>query len=127
MGALYSIDADRIRRTYTTVLDEARINRPDLHSEEKRANLAEILRGQLHLLHEELEGRMDQFHGETRATADHVASRARKALTVENPVAARQPDHLHDMATLARSLLTLCQLPAPPPPGPQTPVSHCIP
>ncbi|MDI1455290.1 DUF6415 family natural product biosynthesis protein [Streptomyces sp. ATE26] len=127
MRTLHSIDADRIRRTYTTVLSETRISRPDLHSEEQRANLAGILRGQLRLLLEELEGRMDQYHGETRATAVHVASRTRAALTVEDPAAARDPEHLHDMAILARSLLTLCRLPTQPPPGPQTPVSHRIP
>ncbi|MER6037963.1 DUF6415 family natural product biosynthesis protein [Streptomyces sp. NPDC001835] len=127
MRALHSIDADRIRRTYTTVLGEARISRPDLHSVEQRADLARILHGQIQLLLEVLEGRTSQFHGETRATADHVASRARKVLTVEDPAAARDPEHLHDMAILTRSLLALCELPTLPPPGPQTPVAHCIP
>lgn len=127
MRALYSIDADHIRRTYMTVLGEVRIGRPDLGSEEQRAHLAGILRGNLHLLLEELEGRTNEFHGETRATADHVASRARKALTAKDPAAARDPEQLHDMAILARSLLTLCELPTLPPPGSRTPVSHCIP
>ncbi|MFE3638167.1 DUF6415 family natural product biosynthesis protein [Streptomyces sp. NPDC059168] len=127
--SLFSIDADHIRRTYTRVLGEARIGRPELGSED-RAHLAGILRGQLQLLLEELEERAGEFHGETRKTADHVAARAREAPAVVDAAAARHPEQLHDMATLARSLLTLCELPTLPPPEPsgtQTPVPHCLP
>ncbi|MGV9239364.1 hypothetical protein [Streptomyces nigra] len=128
MSSLEAIGAEHIRVTYTKVFGQVRLGRPGLGGAEDRAYLAGTLRGQVQLLLEDLEGRAGDFHGEIRATADHVASRAREALAVEEAAVARDPEQLHDMAVLARSLLELCRLPRlPVPPGTHTPLPHCLP
>ncbi|TVZ84852.1 hypothetical protein [Streptomyces sp. BK340] len=110
-AASVQINVDLIRRTYSTVLGEPRIGRPDLGSDEQRAHLAGLLRGQLRVLVLNIEGQVTVLRGETRHTAMHVITRAREALAV-GFADARDPEHLHDLATLTRSLLTLHDLAA---------------
>ncbi|MFF5020249.1 hypothetical protein [Streptomyces sp. NPDC001165] len=100
------INADLIQRTYSTVLGEPRIGRPDLGSEEQRAHLAGLLRGQLRQLLQGIEGKVPGMRGETRKTTEYVITRVREALKVAF-AEARNPDHLFDLALLTRSLLTL--------------------
>jgi uncharacterized membrane protein YccC len=130
------IDADLIRRTYSTVLGEARLGRPALESEEQRAHLAGLLRGQLRQLLQGIEGKVTGMHGETRKTTEHVITRVREALELSS-AEARDHDHLYDLALLTRSLLILYglathprpfRLPpgSPRPSGPSTPVPHCL-
>ncbi|MEU6557837.1 hypothetical protein ABZ915_47730 [Streptomyces sp. NPDC046915] len=108
-AALVQLDVDLIRRTYSTVLGEARLGRTYVRSEKQRAHLAGLLRGQLRLALRDMKGRVTQSVGETRRTAEHVIARADAALALDFAYA-RQPDHLHDLAVVARSLLTLHQM-----------------
>ncbi|MFE5191616.1 hypothetical protein [Streptomyces sp. NPDC056628] len=123
--SLEAIGAEHIRATYAKVFGEVRLGWPGPGGADDRAHLAGTLRGQLQALLEELAGR--EFRGEIRATADHVTGRTREALAVDEAAAAGDPEQLHDMAVLARSLLELCRLPTLPPPGAHTPLPHCIP
>ncbi|MFF9158276.1 DUF6415 family natural product biosynthesis protein [Streptomyces sp. NPDC014846] len=118
------LDNDLIRRAFKTVLGESRVGPPDLGSEEQRAHLAGLLRGQLQLLLRGLQDRVAGMSPETRKTADHVAHRADEALDVPLD-AARTWDHLYDLAGLCRALLTLHEL-ARPASRPQAPAPHCI-
>ncbi|MEU1466098.1 hypothetical protein ABZ467_36835 [Streptomyces sp. NPDC005727] len=129
--AYAGISADYIRRTYEEVLGEARIGPPEL-GDEKRARLGASLLVQIRVLLAHLEVRVGELSGETGKTAEHVMSRTRDALTL-GLARAQDPDQLHDVACLARSLLEMCRLVAvlspdrPPPPDTETPLSHCLP
>ncbi|MGW4518793.1 hypothetical protein ACWEO4_44510 [Streptomyces sp. NPDC004393] len=106
------IDAALFRRTYKAVLEESRIASSALGSEEQRAHLAGLLRGQLRVLVVTVNAQAAQLHGSTLATAEHVITRAGEALAM-GTAEARAPEHVHDMAVLTRALLTLHELAAP--------------
>ncbi|MFF4442414.1 hypothetical protein [Streptomyces sp. NPDC001621] len=105
------VDTDQVRRTVKAVLGERRIGRPDLGSMEQHAHVAGLLRGQLALLLAAVGAQAPQMGGVTLATAEHVIACTDDALRVET-AKSRTPDHLHDMAILARALLTLHELSA---------------
>ncbi|MFJ5779749.1 hypothetical protein [Streptomyces sp. NPDC093094] len=100
------MDTALIRRTYRTMLGESRVGRPDLGSQEQHAHLAGLLRGHLKLLLTALEGQAAVMSPETRRTAGLVVRRTGEALCLSIRTV-RHPDHLHDLASLSRALLTL--------------------
>lgn len=106
-----ALDADQIRRTYSAVLvmGVPRLSSPNLGSEEHRAHLAGLLRGQLQSLVDSL-GDVSTMEEENRLAAEHVLKRARDELAMDIR-AAREPNRLHDLATLTRCLLSLHGLP----------------
>jgi len=105
------LDTAQIRRTYAAVLvmGVPRLGSPNLGGEEHRAHLAGLLRGQLQLLVEAL-GDVSTMEEENRLAAEHVLKRAHDELEIDLREA-RQPNRLHDLATLTRCLLSLHGLP----------------
>ncbi|GAA2732389.1 hypothetical protein [Streptomyces nogalater] len=60
-------------------------------------------------LPDDVERMADLMQGETRATAEHVMKRAREALGI-SLFEARQPEHLIDLALVARALVSMREL-----------------